>query len=283
MTHTGKPQSSVDLHTHSTASDGTISPAELVALASRRGLRYLALTDHDTTAGVDAAVAAGHRFGVTVIPGVELGTDVPAGELHMLGYFIDHHDPKLQPTLKQFRDERQHRARRMVEQLTRIGIPVSLDEVRREAGQGAIGRAHIARVLVRHGYASSVDDAFDRYLARGRPGYVPRPRLTPVAAVALVRQAGGAAVLAHPYTVADLESELVALSAAGLAGLEVYYASYTPRQREALLELARRFSLIPTGGSDFHGPGEREGRELGSAMVPEETVDLLRQAAVQSR
>lgn len=279
MAGTGSRVHVVDLHTHSTASDGTLTPAALVQLASRRGIRVLGLTDHDSTEGIDEALAAGAALGMTIVPGVELSTDVPTGELHMLGYFIDHHDARLLQTLRSFREVRQSRAERIVEQLRAIGLPIELDEVRRLAGAGAIGRAHVARVLIHRGYATSMDDAFARYLGRGRPGYVPRLRLTPVDAVALVRSAGGAAVLAHPLSVADLEQTLDELVAAGLAGLEVLYASYSDGERAALRWLADRHALIPTGGSDFHGPGEREGADLGSVAVPEETVERLRRAA----
>lgn len=279
MSDAAAATSTVDLHTHSTASDGMNTPAELVEMASRRGLRFLALTDHDSTDGLDAALAAGERFGVTVIPGVELGTDVAAGELHVLGYFIDHRDEQFQETLRAFRASRQVRVRRIVAQLAQAGVEVDLAEVQALAPEGAIGRAHVARVLVRHGYANSLDDAFARYLLRGRPGYVARPRLSPVEAVALVRSAGGAAVLAHPLSVADLDGALAELVAAGLAGLEVFYAAYSDDERARLLRLAERHGLIPTGGSDFHGPGEREGRDLGSVAVPEDTVARLRDAA----
>ncbi len=275
--------STVDLHTHSTASDGTCRPADLVALAARRGVRFLGLTDHDTTAGLVEAVAAGQASGVTVVPGIELGIDVAAGELHMLGYFIDPGDARLQGTLARLRAGRETRAARMVERLRAIGLPVTLADVERLAGGGTVTRAHVARALVEAGAATSVDDAFARYLDRGRPGYVPRPRLTAPEAIDLIRGAGGVAALAHPYTVADLDETLPALVAAGLVGLEAYYGAYAPEERAALAALAERYHLIPTGGSDYHGPGVREGRDLGAAPVPLETVERLREAAAAAR
>ncbi len=248
-------------------------------MAAQRGIRFLGLTDHDSTEGLQEARDAGQLLGVTVIPGVELGTDVPAGELHMLGYFIDASSTAFQNALAAFRNARQTRVERMIQQLAGIGIAIPLSAVERFAGDGAIGRAHVARALIAEGHADSMDDAFARYLARGRPGYVPRARLSPVEAVELIHAAGGAPVLAHPYTVTDLDRELVALTTAGLAGMEAYYGQYTPEQRDALVRLATNYGLIPCGGSDFHGLDGREGRTLGAAWVPPETVDRLRSAA----
>lgn len=171
----------------------------------------------------------------------------------------------------------------MIEQLAAIGIPVDLAEVEQLAGDGSVGRAHVARVLVNHGQAASVDDAFERLLNRGRPGYVERPRLTPVDAVRLVHLAGGAAVLAHPFTVADLEATLAELVDAGLDGIEVFYAAYDAEQRAILQRYADRYGLVPTGGSDYHGAGEHGGAELGSATVPSDTVKRLRERARRAR
>lgn len=272
------PITTVDLHSHSTASDGTFRPAELVALAAQRGIRILGLTDHDSTEGLREARDAGEQLGVTVIPGVELGTDVAAGELHMLGYFIDAGSAALQQALAAFRTARQTRTERMLQQLAAIGVNISLAEVERLAG-GAIGRSHVARALIARGYAESMEDAFARYLGREKPGYVLRARITPVEAVELIRAAGGAPVLAHPYSVAELDKELAALTAAGLAGMEAYYGQYSTEQREALVRMAADYGLIPCGGSDFHGLDGREGRTLGATWVPPETVDRLRLAA----
>lgn len=279
MTAAGSPLSAIDLHTHSTASDGTDSPGALVERAAHAGLRTLALTDHDTTGGIAAATDSGRRLGVVVIPGVELSTDVGAGELHMLGYFIDPSRGVLHDALRRLRDGRARRAERIAEQLRAADVPIALGDVERLAGDGAVGRAHVARVLVANGHASTVDDAFARYLVPGRPGYVPRPRLNPAAAVALIHGAGGAAVLAHPDSVADLDAELRTLLEVGLDGLESYYAAYPLARQQQLAALAARLGLIATGGSDFHGPGEREGSELGAAPVPDDVPALLAGAA----
>jgi len=269
----------VDLHTHTTASDGQVRPAELVALAAQRGVVVLGVTDHDTTAGLSEAIAAGQQLGIEVVPGIELSTAVEAGEVHVLGYFIDPRSALLQESLCSFRDRRIARAREMVARLRRLGLSITFDDVQGLAAGGTISRAHLARLLTERGYAPSVDDAFARFLARGRPAYVPHERPTPAEAVRLVVHAGGAAVLAHPYLASDLDRLLPQLVAAGLAGIEVWYAEYTAEQQHALAELARAFQLIPTGGSDYHGETFRPGRELGSVDVPAEVVEQLRRAA----
>ena len=198
----------IDLHTHSTASDGLLTPAQLVALAVERGLRVLALTDHDTVAGVAEAAAAAATSGLRFIPGVELSTHVDAGEVHMLGYFIDPADPALLDALAQFRDARAGRADAMVTRLTAAGAPITVARVLEFAAGGSIGRPHVARALVEAGHASSINDAFDRWLVRGRPGYVERFKLTPPDAVRLIRAAKGVPVLAHPHSADNLATLL---------------------------------------------------------------------------
>ena len=276
-------RSRIDLHLHSTASDGTTSPSGVVELSASRGLTSIALTDHDSTAGIAEARLLGPRFGVEVIAGIELSTSVERGELHMLGYFIDPDSVRLKQRLQQFRDSRERRAETIVERLRDAGVPVTLDRVRAFAGGGAIGRPHVARALVEAGQATSVADAFDRYLVPGRVGYVPHFRLTPSEAIALVHAAGGVAVLAHPYSTGAVETVIAALVAAGLDGLEVFYSLYNDEQQAFLAMLAGQHNLVPTGGSDFHGTGEREGHEIGSANVPDDTVDRLRSAAAARR
>jgi predicted metal-dependent phosphoesterase TrpH len=273
----------VDLHVHSSSSDGLLSPYEVVRLAAHIGIGVLGLTDHDTTQGIDEAIAAGQEYSVEIIPGIELSTSVDAGELHMLGYFIDYHSPVLQSRLAEFQEARRSRAERIVQRLHDIGVTVDSGRVQELAGGESVGRAHVARALVEAGYVTSMDEAFDQYLSRGRPAYVERPRLTPVDAVALIHRVGGVAVLAHPFTVDDLDSVVPDLVDAGLDGLEVFYSLYNTEQRRDLAEIARKFGLVPTGGSDFHGSGEREGREIGTASVPWETVGQLRERQRHSR
>jgi 3',5'-nucleoside bisphosphate phosphatase len=266
----------VDLHTHSTASDGMLAPARLVALAVERGLRVLALTDHDTVAGVpEASTAAAAAANLRFIPGVELSTYVEAGEVHMLGYFIDPANPTLIDALARFREAREGRAEGMVERLSAAGAPIRLERVLELAAGGSIGRPHVARALVEAGHALSIGDAFDRWLVRGRPGYVERFKLTPADAVRLIREVGGVPVLAHPHSADDLSGLLPDLLDAGLVGLECYYGDYDDYRRAEYLKLARRHNLVPTGGTDFHGTGVAHRRPLGGTYVPPECVEAL--------
>ena len=252
-----------------------LAPARLVALAVERGLRVLALTDHDTVGGVTEASAAAEAAGIRFIPGVELSTHVETGEVHMLGYFIDPTNQVLLDALAQFREAREGRAEAIVARLRDAGAPIRLERVLEHAAGGSIGRPHVARALVEAGHAQSVGDAFDRWLVRGRPGYVERFKLTPADAVRLIREVGGVPVLAHPHSANDLASLLPELLAAGLAGLECYYGDYDDYRRAEYLALARRHNLVPTGGTDFHGTGVAHRRPLGGTYVPPECVEAL--------
>jgi 3',5'-nucleoside bisphosphate phosphatase len=270
----------VDLHTHSTWSDGLLSPTALVGEAASRGVRVLALTDHDTVAGIPEAREAGERLGVEIVPGVELSTSLgTGGEIHLLGYFVDIDDAALLDRLAGYARARADRMERMIARLRRVGAPVDPDRVREIAGHGTVGRPHLGRALVEAGYAADLTDAFDRFIGGGRPAYVPRPRVDPADAIALVRAAGGVPVLAHPFSVGGVESVLDRLAPAGLAGMEVDYGAYSPDDRETLRRIATRRGLIATGGSDYHGPDLRAARELGSVPVPLAAVEALRAAA----
>lgn len=270
-----RPDGPIDLHTHSTASDGMLPPARLVALAIERGLRVLALTDHDTVDGVPEAAAAAEAAGLCFIPGVELSTHVEVGEVHMLGYRIDPANPTLREALARFREAREGRAAGMVARLTAAGAPIRLERVLALADGGSIGRPHVARALVEAGHASSIGDAFERWLVRGRPGYVERYKLTPFDAVRLIREVGGLPVLAHPHSADNLAALLPDLIDAGMVGLECYYGDYDEARRDEYLALARRYDLIPTGGTDFHGTGTAHRRPLGGVHVPMASVDAL--------
>ncbi|MFN8590531.1 MAG: PHP domain-containing protein [Thermomicrobiales bacterium] len=270
----------VDLHTHSTWSDGLLSPAALVEEAAARGLQVLALTDHDTVAGIAEAKDAGARHGVAIVPGVELSVSLDAGgEVHLLGYFVDSDDPALLAGLAGYAQAREERMERMVDRLRRIGAAIAVERVRELAGRGTIGRPHLARALIEAGHAADFNDAFARYIGRGRPGFVPRPRVEPDDAIALVRRAGGVPVLAHPFSAGGVEDALDRLVPVGLLGMEVDYGEYIPEERETLRAIAARRGLIATGGSDYHGPDRREHRELGSVPVPLAAVAALRDAA----
>lgn len=266
----------IDLHMHSTASDGVYAPAEVVRLAREAGLSRIGLVDHDTTAGLDEALAAGERLGVTVVPGIEINTDLSnkQGEAHMLGYYLEYDAPDFQGALRVLREARERRGERMVEKLRTLGLDVTWERVR-EIAQGSVGRPHVARALIERGYATDVSDAFDKWLSPGRPGYIPRYKVTPEDAVRLIKSARGVPVLAHPANIGDLESRLLpSLVMVGLQGLECYYGEYDEATVARLQKLADMYHLVPTGGSDYHGPNMHP-TPLGGRYVPESAAERL--------
>ena len=268
--------SRADLHTHSTFSDGVLSPTELIDLAYRRGVRIMALTDHDTIEGLPEAFATAARYpDLTLIPGVEISTDIPGSEVHVLGHFIDWQDQEFQRRLQQMRQSRLGRARKMVDKLVALGKPVSWDSVQSFASEGAIGRPHIARALLEAGHVATVNEAFDLYLNRNGPAYVQRERLAPAKVVEMITAANGLPTLAHPRELDGLEELLSQLKTAGLIGMEVYYQGYYPEEVERLHAVADRFALIPLGGSDYHGMGGPQEREPGDIPLPDEPVQRL--------
>jgi predicted metal-dependent phosphoesterase TrpH len=272
----------VDLHTHSTASDGIYAPAELLRQASEIGLRVLALTDHDTTNGIAEAAETAQRLGIDFIPGIELNTDTSGGEVHILGYFPEFQRPEFQAVLKTLRDARERRGQRMVEQLNEQGIAISWERVR-EIAQGTVGRPHVAKALMEKGYVQSVNEAFAKYIGKGCIGYVPRYHLSPTDATRLIDSVNGLPVIAHPLDLPGLpilHKWLPELCAAGMVGLEAYYGPYTSEKEQELLALAREYRLIATGGTDFHGPGIHP-TPLGGRYVPYEAVEQLKDAASQ--
>jgi len=280
---------SIDLHTHSTASDGQLTPSELIQAAAAMDISVLALTDHDSVEGIDEAWSVAKQLGVTFVPGVELSTSLAVGECHILGYFLDHHSPELQRALTQFQESRQTRGHHMVERLGDLGFNLSWKQVQQVTRGGSITRAHIAEALLNAGYVSSRQEAFDLYIGKNGPAYVQRFSLSPEEAVQLIRRAHGVPVLAHP-TFVDSSREwtgelsklipwpfLERLLPAGLLGLEVYYGEYTADISERLLAIAKHYGLIVTGGSDFHGNDETP--PLGCVAVPDNVVDTLYQQA----
>jgi predicted metal-dependent phosphoesterase TrpH len=267
-----------DFHLHSTASDGILSPAELVRLVYEQGVRVMALTDHDSTEGVAEARGAAVGYSdFTLIPGIEMGTDIPGGEVHVLGYFLEPDDPELQDTLRRLREGRRGRGERMVERLREMGFDVTWEQVQRIAGEGAVGRPHVAQALHEKGYVATVKEAFDKYIARNGPAYVEREKLTPAEAVATIVRLGGVACLAHPRDLEGLDDLLAELKAAGLAGMEVFYKDYGPEAVERLHAAARTFDLIPWGGSDYHGIfGQEEPFPGGmDSPLPDESIEAL--------
>ena len=272
----------IDLHTHSTASDGKLAPAELVRHAVKAGIEVLALTDHDTLSGIGEASGEASRVGLEFFPGVEISAEFNPGTLHMLGYFIDPDDESLNRTLSWLRGGRDDRNRLILARLAELGCPLEMEEVAALAGGESVGRPHIARAMMDRGYVSSFKEAFDRYLGKGAAAYMDREKMTPEKAIAEIIGAGGLPVLAHPQTLSmddEALGKLVgSLEPMGLAGIEAYYYSHSLDETVFYLSLARRFGLVVTGGTDFHGPGtidSRLGVGRGNMNVPREVADQL--------
>ena len=247
----------IDLHTHTNRSDGTFTPPELVRLASRRGLDVVAITDHDTTDGLEEATGAGRDLGVEIVPGVELSAEHQGMSVHVLCYWMDRQDEGFQAELVRLRSERFLRGEVMVEKLRSLGYPISFDRVREIAGSGNIVRPHVAQALVEVGVVADEEEAFDRLIGDDGPAYVPKHALAPLEALELVRRSGGACVLAHPgmwSAEAPVPEDIIeAMAEAGMAGLEADHSDHTPELRERYRDMAKRLELIVTGGSDCHG------------------------------
>lgn len=272
----------IDLHAHSNASDGSDAPAALMALAAAAGLTAVALTDHDTLEGLAEAGAAAAGLGLRLVPGCELSCLVESGTMHLLVYFLADSPGPLQDRLAALQAGRASRNALIATTLTAHGLPVSEEEILAEAGAGSVGRPHIAAVLLRKGYVASIQEAFDVWLAYGRPAYVGRDRLTPADAISLAHRSGAVAVLAHPTSLGleaeALEAFLHELAGLGLDGLECEYGRYQPEERAVFRALAERFGLCPTGGSDYHGtykPDLALGTGTGDLAVPDDLLDRL--------
>jgi predicted metal-dependent phosphoesterase TrpH len=272
----------VDLHTHTIASDGTLRPRELVAEAAKRGVRVLAVTDHDSTEGLAEAIEEARRHPpLTIVPGIEINCDVEGAEIHILGYCMDYEATWFQEFCRAQREERRARVYRMAERLAALGMPIDVERVFALVQEGSAGRPHVARVMVERGYVKTVREAFDKYLAADKPAHVPRKKLTPEDAVRLLRRAGGVPVFAHPG-LSDRDELVPALVAAGLMGIECYYSEHSATQRGAYVDLCRRYDLVATGGSDFHGPSVRAA-VLGNPTVPLAVWDALQAKAALAR
>lgn len=274
-----------DLHVHTTASDGTLTPAEVVDVAAARGLAAVGIADHDTVSGVEEALRRARERGPgapEVVPAIEINTDFRGKEIHVLGYFIAWDDPFLARTLIRLREGRLARMEKMLQKLEALGLPISLDRVISLCEEGSVGRPHVARAMVEAGYVKSVKEAFDVYLTRGKPAFVERMRFTPVEAVLTVRRAGGVAVLAHPGDEATpgLIRDLVA---AGLEGLEVWHPEHDLRHQRLYEAMARELGLVATGGSDSHGPGLTYGSEIGAYTTDYGAVEELRRRKERRR
>jgi 3',5'-nucleoside bisphosphate phosphatase len=280
---TGAPLQMIDLHSHTTASDGEHSPEALLALARSAGVTVLAVTDHDTVAGLQRAGAAAEAEGLGFVPGIEVSATASGREVHVLGHFVDATEPGLARYSKRLKEERAVRMGRMVERMTELGFPVTLDEVERIGGGAHLGRPHLALALLNRGHVSSTKEAFDRFLADGRPGHVDRFRVSVEEAIRLLHAAGGTATLAHPGPSKVAPPTLEAMAAAGLDGLEAFHVDHVPSQREAFQRRADALGLIPTGGSDYHGPRVSPGRKPGASGTPQEAFVRLRARAEAHR
>ncbi len=276
----------VDLHTHSTASDGSVRPTDLIAAAVDRNVSHIALTDHDTLEGIEEARAAVGPHGIVLISGTELSLDFEGG-MHLVVLWLEPGPGPLQDRLTGLQEGRNLRNEAMVANLIGLGMPLTIEEVIEEAGGGSVGRPHIAAVMMAKGYVGSIAEAFDLWLAAGRPGYATRPRLLPEQAIDLAIASGAVPVLAHPHTLginraAEMAALLDRLRDAGLVGIEAYCAGYHRHEREGYADLARRFGLVASGGSDYHGsykPGVELGIGYGDLVVEEVVVEQLRQHA----
>ncbi|MBL8952465.1 MAG: PHP domain-containing protein [Myxococcaceae bacterium] len=265
----------IDLHSHTTASDGEHAPAELMRLAHAAKVTTLAVTDHDTVAGLAACREAAGTLGMTLVNGIEITAFLNRREVHVLGHFVDPTEARLASFAAKLKVERENRMVQMVEKMKGLGFPVTMEQVRALAGDDAhLARPHLARVLVELGFCTSTKEAFHRFLADGRPGAVPRFELAAADAVAIIRGAGGAATLAHPGVSKIEAHDLAALKTAGLAGVEVEHSDHPPSLREKLRKIAVELDLVPTSGSDFHGAKVAPNRHLGSASM--KLVDLER-------
>jgi predicted metal-dependent phosphoesterase TrpH len=280
----------IDLHVHSTFSDGSFAPAELVDMAVSSGLTAMALTDHDGLGGLPQFMDACQAKGLIGIPGVEISIEFKPGTLHVLGYFIDAGNAPFAAALEDLRDGRESRNLKILQKLNELGCALSWEEVAAFAGEDVVGRPHFAQAMIAKGFVKTKEDAFDRYLAKGKPAYLDRVRLTVPDSIRLIHGAGGIAVLAHPSTLkvsrVELHRIVAELAAEGLDGIEAWYSEHTQDQQKAFAKLAEELGLILTGGSDFHGasnPEVRLGRGFGNLDVPDALLDTLYARAGKKR
>ena len=277
------PSPKIDLHMHTTLSDGRLTPEELVGLLDRQGVDVAAVTDHDSTEGLDAALAAAERYPrLRLVAGIEISADHPTNpksDVHVLGYFLDYHDEAFQERLRGFRDDREYRGRRIVESLAEQGYPVAWERVLEIAGEAGVGRPHIAQALVERGHIKTVKEAFNGLLNDEGTAFVGRSHISIAESVELIASVGGVAVLAHPLYVPGYEKLIPQLASFGIVGFEVHYGEWAPEQRKSLARLAERYGMLPTGGSDYHAMGH-EGEHLpGTAGPPAEVFAELEKRA----
>ena len=276
----------IDLHLHTTASDGVMTPSEIVNYAKNRGLLAIAITDHDTIEGLEEGLLEGKRIGLEVIPGIEISAEHSPGSMHLLGFFIDIHHPILKERLEYLQKARAERNPRMVEKLNKLGIGISFDEVLKASGGGQVGRPHFAQVLLEKGYVRSFQEAFDRFLKKGASAYVDKMRFSAEESIHFINEANGVAVLAHPNTLqlngySELENLILRLVKRGLKGIEAYYPEHSALEVAQYKTLAERHGLLVTGGTDYHGI-EKNGLDIGigrgEMKLPYSIVENLKAA-----
>jgi predicted metal-dependent phosphoesterase TrpH len=280
----------VDLHLHTTASDGVMSPSEIVRYAKAKGLQAIAITDHDTIEGLDEGLSEGERIGLEVIPGVEISAEHSPGSMHLLGFFVDNHHPFLNERLEYLQKARIERNPKIVEKLNRLGVQITYEEVLKASGGGQVGRPHFAQVLLDKKYVKTFQEAFDRFLKKGAPAYVDKIRFTEKEALYFIKEVGGVAVLAHPNTLnmdgySELEDLLLQLIEDGLKGIEIYYPEHSASDVAKYKALAQRYGLLMTGGTDYHGI-EKNGLDIGvgrgGMKLPYSMVEDLKAARNRS-
>jgi predicted metal-dependent phosphoesterase TrpH len=274
----------VDLHLHTTLSDGTLSPEKIVQRAVHNGLNSIAITDHDTTSGLGVSKEIANSYGINFIPGIEIGTKLNGEEIHILGYYVEENDEELQQVLKELRRERLARGERIVSILNGLGLDISWQRVLEIASGGSAGRPHVARALVERGYAKDVKDAFDTIIGLNGPAYVERRLMTPKEAIRLIVRNGALPILAHPLdskfksgrrAISNLEKVIPVLLSYGLVGLEAYYGDYSKTQVDRLVRFAKFYDIVATGGSDYHGVGGIGEPQIGQSGPMESVIAEL--------
>jgi len=270
-----KELKNVDLHLHTVASDGSYTPQELVDKAVEKGFKTIALTDHDTIAGIEAALARAKELDLEVIPGIELTTYIGSKEVHIIGYYIDYLDQELRDKLTELEEARRNRGKRIVEKLNKLGVTLEWEQVKEVVGDSVVGRPHIARALVDEGYIADISEAFEKYIGDDGPAYVAKTQLTPREAIEIIDQAGGVSILAHPGLLEDNELVMQVIEA-GIEGLEVYYSKHNSNTTNKYAKLAKRYEILITGGSDCHGPDNKDEVLLGQVKAPQWVVADLK-------
>ena len=274
----------IDLHAHTSASDGTYSPKELLKLAKSDGIEAIAITEHDTIEGLPEALEAGEKMGVEVIPGVEISIDYQPGSMHVLGLFLDIENEKLKEYITDLQTSRSSRNPRIIEKLNELGLSITMEEVEKISGGGQVGRPHIAAALLKNGHVRTIQHAFDKYLKKGAVAYYERHRLTREKAVDMIHGAGGLVILAHPHTLGvngiSLDNLMAELKEVGFDGLELFYNSHSPSDEDKLMKIVDKNGFVISGGTDFHGenkPSIKLGVGYGNMAIPYEVLQEMKQ------